>query len=106
MAEKSDARLMIGAAVHANATFVTSLAECSPQFGSLAGSKLVHGTVQEVIRGTQNGQRTTRLRVEWQLPGGSKSKELALASVQVDPPPCAVPPSLPSCASPGTLVGG
>lgn len=41
--------LVVGAAMHANATFLTSFAECSRQLGSLQGSKLVHGTAQEAI---------------------------------------------------------
>ena len=49
MANKNDPRRRAGAIVHAKATAVTSLAECSRLYGARAKTKTVTGTVVDII---------------------------------------------------------
>ena len=69
-----DPRRIIGAAVHAKATAVTSLAECSRLFGSNANSKLVNGEVLNVETTKIKGRLSTSLTVKWVLLDAEISK--------------------------------
>jgi Transposase IS4 len=80
MAPPTDPRRVVGARVHARASLVTSLAECSRLFGSNARTKVVAGTVREVLLERPNNRQLTKLGVEWLLPTGSKLKTLPIAS--------------------------
>jgi hypothetical protein len=66
--------------VHARASLVTSLAECSRLFGSNARTKVVAETVREVLLERPSNRQLTKLGVEWLLPTGSKLKTLPIAS--------------------------
>lgn len=83
-----DPRLEVGAAVHAEATNITSYMECTRLFGARATTKMVEGTVMQVIPGlTKAGRRKTDLLVRWMLPGRTVEKTLALRTVKKGPPP-------------------
>jgi hypothetical protein len=86
MAPPNDPRRVVGARVHARASLVTSLAECSRLFGSLARTKVVAGTVREVLLERPNNRQLIKLDVEWFLPTGSKQKTLPIASFKAGNP--------------------
>jgi hypothetical protein len=80
------ARRVIGSRVCTKATFVAARAECARQFGSLASSKFVDGTVLEVIVERPNGRAQTFLNANWDFPSGLKHKRVLLSNVQTADP--------------------
>lgn len=94
-----DPRLLVGAQAHTKATYVTSFAECSRLFGSLASTKVVSGTVLAVIAGLQrDSRRKSDLQVRWTVKSRTVDKTLSLSSVKAGPPP----PPLPCPSQSGT----
>lgn len=77
-----DERRRVGGRVHAKAVHISSYPQCRRWFGQLAQTKTVSGTVKEV-KSLHNGKRgSTRLKVDWEMPGRTICKELALRNVR------------------------
>jgi len=73
MGRCDDPRLVVGATVHAKAVHIVHYAECARLDGSLAGTKLVSGTVASVTRQVTNGRSMTGSTATWDLASGTVS---------------------------------
>eukprot|EP00171_Calliarthron_tuberculosum_P023220 IDg23220t1 len=92
MTRTSDARRCVGSEVHAKAEHVTSFKECQRLFGSCAKTKLVNGTVVELLKSTVHGRAKNELKVKWLVNDREIVKTLHLRSVRAGPVPSAPPP--------------
>ena len=67
-----DQRTFVGGSIETKAVNVTSLAECSRRYGSLAKSKMVPGVVFQVTkeRNPNNGRSVSYVMADYFLGGG------------------------------------
>lgn len=90
MTRTSDPRRCVGSNVHAKAEHVTSFKECQRLFGSCAKTKLVNGTVLELLTSIMHGRAKNELKVRWFLNDREIVKTLHLRSVRAGPVPAAL----------------
>lgn len=67
--KKGDRRWFVVAVVHAKAAFFMRFPEFGRFYGMNASTKLVRGTVLDVVRLCVNGRRRTLIRDQWEQPG-------------------------------------
>jgi len=82
MGRCDDPRLVVGATVHAKAVHIVHYAECARLYGSLAGTKLVSGTVTSFTRQVKSGRSMTGITATWDLASGTVEKHLMLLNVK------------------------
>jgi len=82
MGRSADARMVVGASVHAKAVHIKHFSECARLYGSCARTKLVTGVVTIVTREVKNGRSMTGVNSTWQLSSGQVDKHLMLLSVK------------------------
>ena len=71
---KADERQKVGGKVHCLAVRVSSLAECSRRFGSLAKQKYVNGVIVAVVKkkGPNSTRSSTYVKAKFDLGGHQK----------------------------------
>jgi hypothetical protein len=82
MAGKKDPRRTPGAAIHAKATSITSLAECARRYGNRKKLKWLTGKVLRVEICRNGGRNSTWIHGIYDL-GGNTPKEVCLHSSSV-----------------------
>jgi hypothetical protein len=86
----TDQRKVIGGRVQAKALHVSNLAECSRRYGANKGTKVVFGTVVDVIHvvNPATNRTSTFIVAVYDLGGGTmKETRLNVRSVKAAPPP-------------------
>jgi hypothetical protein len=95
----ADQRKIIGATVHAFASHVTALSECTRRYGFNNREKLLNGVVIRVdTKLTRTGRTSTTVVAEYQLglDGVTKTKGINVRSVKAGAAP--LPPAPPASA--------
>jgi hypothetical protein len=106
----ADQRKIIGATVHAFASHVTALSECTRRYGSNSREKLLDGVVIRVdTKLTRTGRTSTTVVAEYYqlgLDGVTKTKGINVQSVKAGaaPLPPAPPAPAPEAVVPTTAV--
>ena len=79
----TDQRRQVGTKVYAKAIHVVPLAQCARWYGTLSKSKLVSGTVTDIVINHNGSRASTELMVEWNLPSGKTSKKVHIRFVKL-----------------------